>query len=89
MFAGGVMSQFGYIGSVARFMASQGAPVAADTFNYMADETRDGVKTMAGAVGEGLREGMREGKACPKCAMKNDPDARFCKGCGAVIAQGV
>jgi hypothetical protein len=89
MFVGGVMCQFGFMGSVARYVASQGAPVAADTFNYMADETRDGVKTVASAVAEGVRDGMRGEKVCAKCGIRNDHDSRFCKGCGVAIAQGV
>src|SRR5882672_9270552 len=40
MFVGGVLCQFGFMGAVARFMAGEAAPVAADTVNYMAEETK-------------------------------------------------
>ena len=88
MFVGGVMCQYGFLGAWARYMASEAAPVATDTFNYVADETRDGVKTIAGAVGEGLRDGLGANtatseKTCPKCGVKNSADSHFCKACGA------
>ena len=62
LFAGGVMLQFGFMGALARFTASQAAPVASDLTNYMADETKGAVKTVAKAVGEGLVEGMEAAK---------------------------
>jgi hypothetical protein len=85
MFVGGVMCQFGFLGALYRYAASEGAPVASETFNYMADETKESVKTIAGAVGEGLREGMGGHKACPKCGARCDVDSRFCKACGAAV----
>ncbi|MGV3771538.1 MAG: hypothetical protein ACO1QB_01460 [Verrucomicrobiales bacterium] len=66
LFVGGVMTQFGYIGSILRYTATETAPVAADTFNYMAEETKEGVKTVARAVAEGAKEGMKESGAPPK-----------------------
>jgi hypothetical protein len=85
MFAGGVMGMFGWMGAMARFQAREGAPVATDTFNYMADETKGSVKTLAGAAGEGFREGSRGTRSCPKCGASNDADAKFCKACGAAL----
>jgi len=83
MFAGGVMSMFGWLGAMARFQAREGAPVAGETFNYMSGEVRDGVRDLAGAVGEGLRgEGL---KVCAKCGGRNNRDANFCQSCGAKL----
>ena len=56
LFVGLVMSKFGYFGSVARYVAAESAPVAKDTFNYMAEGTKDGVKTVARSVAEGVQE---------------------------------
>ena len=56
LFVGLVMSKFGYFGSVARYVAAESAPVAKDTFNYMAEGTKDGVKTVSRAVAEGVQE---------------------------------
>ena len=65
------------------------APVQKDTFNYLADGTQGGVKTVATAVGQGLAAGMRgdgrAGRRCPRGAQSNDADARFCKGCGTAL----
>jgi hypothetical protein len=87
--AGGALAKFGYMGAVGRYMAGEMAPVAKDTFNYMADGTRDGVRTVARAVGEGL--GLRDGEGpatvvlCHRCNGENDADAKFCSECGAPI----
>ena len=60
LFVGIVMCKFAFIGSVARYVAAETAPVAKDTVNYMAEGTQEGVKTVARAVGEGIREGMQK-----------------------------
>ena len=89
LFVGSVMIMFGFLGKVARFQAQELAPVAKDTFNYMAEGTRDGVKTMAGAVGEGLSEGgfgVGGGSStkvrCHKCNALLPAEAKFCSQCG-------
>ncbi len=56
LFAGIVMSQYGYFGAVARYIAAESAPVARDAVNYMAEGTKEAVKTVAGAVAEGVEE---------------------------------
>jgi hypothetical protein len=61
MFVGSVMTMFGFIGRVARYEAGEVAPVARDTFNYMAEGTQEGVRAVAGAIGQGLR--AREDRA--------------------------
>ncbi len=57
MFIGGVMCMFGFLGAVARYAAAEQVPVAADAFNEIAESTQSGVKTVARAVAEGVREG--------------------------------
>jgi hypothetical protein len=56
-FLGLVFCKFGYMGAVARYMAAEVAPVGKDAVNYMAEGTAEGVKTVARAVTEGIREG--------------------------------
>ena len=51
------LTPLGYIGKITRYMSQEMAPPAKDTFNYMADETKDGIKKVVGAVAEGLRQG--------------------------------
>lgn len=94
LFVGGVMTQFGYMGKVARFMAQEMAPVGKDTFNYMADGTKEGVKTVAAAVGQGLAAGgvALGGKAatkvlCHKCNALAEDGAKFCPQCASPLGK--
>jgi RNA polymerase subunit RPABC4/transcription elongation factor Spt4 len=94
LFVGGVLSQFGYAGKVARYMAQEIAPVGKDTFNYMADGTQDGIQTVAAAVGKGLAEGgvALGGKGatkvrCHKCNALAEEGAKFCPQCGSALAK--
>jgi double zinc ribbon protein len=84
------ITQFAFMGAVARYAAGEYAPVAKDTLNYMADETSDSIRTIAGAIGEGL-SGASGGNAaevvirCHKCNKENEADARFCDKCGTAL----
>lgn len=87
---GFVLTKFGYMGAVARYMAQEGAPVGRDTFNYMADGTRDSVRDLASAVGEGLRGDAKASREsiirCPQCGTPGDADMNFCGRCGTPFA---
>ena len=94
VFVGGVMTSCGYMGKVMRYQAQEMAPVAKDTFNYMAEGTKEGIKTVAGAVGEGLAEGGLglggggETKVhCHKCNALVPVDAKFCSACGGALGK--
>ena len=63
MFVGFVLSSYGFMGAVARFAAAEVAPVAADSVNYMAEETKGGVETVAKAAAKGIVEGIDAGHA--------------------------
>ena len=88
---GVAMSQFGFLGSFICYVSGETAPVQKDTFNYLAHGTREGVKTLASAVGEGLAEGIGKDrqavKRCLSCDHENDSDAKFCKNCGSSLVQ--
>ncbi|MGE5296228.1 MAG: zinc-ribbon domain-containing protein [Solirubrobacterales bacterium] len=91
-FVGGVLTSYGFMGSVMRYSAQEMAPAGKDTFNYLAEETKDSVKTLASAVGEGLRAGSPAATAaaqvrCHKCNRVNPADAKFCSGCGAPLGK--
>jgi hypothetical protein len=73
-FLGLVMCKFGYMGAMARYMATEIAPVGADTANYMAKETQEGVKTVARAAAEGVKEGLA-GKDGPKAAEQGSGES--------------
>ena len=93
-----VLSSMGYMGKIARYQAWEIAPVGKDTFNYMADGTKDGVKTLATAIGSGLGAGIGAGAAaagggqqtkirCHKCNALLEEDSKFCNECGAPLSK--
>jgi len=87
MFAGGVMTSYGFIGKLARYQAGEMGPVVKDTFNYVARESQDGIRSVASAIGEGLRGAGAAGTKvrCHKCNELLDQGAKFCSSCGAAI----
>jgi hypothetical protein len=86
---GVAICKFAFMGRVARYVANEVAPVGKDTFNYMAGETKDAVRDLATAVGEGLRSGGSEEPTrvirCHKCNTDNDASASFCNNCGSAL----
>lgn len=84
LFIGSTMTGFGFMGAVARYQAQEVAPVVSDTFNYVAGETQEGVRTIVGAVRDGL--GAGPSCVCASCGASNDVDARFCDACGAAMS---
>ena len=84
-----VMCQFGFLGAVSRYIFAEAAPVQKDTFNYLAEGTKGGIKTIVTAVGEGISTGMGPQAIvrCSKCETSNDFDAKFCKTCGSPLTQ--
>lgn len=89
LFVGLVLCMLGFFGSFTRYVFGEAAPVQKDAFNYLASGTTEGVKAMAGAMGEGLATGLSAGARgkvrCPRCNLGNDADARFCKNCAAPL----
>jgi hypothetical protein len=60
LFVGVVMCKFGYFGAVVRYLASESAPVVKDTVNYMAEGTKDAVKTVARSITERVQEAQEK-----------------------------
>jgi hypothetical protein len=89
LFIGAAMSVFGFLGTFARYVSGEAAPVQKDTFNYLAEGVQDGVRTVSTAIGEGLAAGMHgdrsAGKPCLSCHHSNDLDAKFCRNCGTSL----
>ena len=84
---GGALTQFGYIGWFLRYLATEAAPVQKDTFNYVAQGIRPGVKDLVQAVREGLTDespeaSTTERKFCSQCGHATHKSANFCSGCG-------
>ena len=93
MAVGAGISKFAFMGAVTRYVANEVTPVGTDVFNTIVGDTKGSIRDLAAAVGSGLRDGTEapgsdapRGVSCPSCQTVNDPDARFCKGCGASLA---
>jgi len=89
---GGILTSYGFMGPVMRYMAEETAPVGKDTFNYMAHGTQAGIRTVAGALGQGLREGGLGGGStamvrCHKCNALAPAEAKFCGQCGQPLGK--
>ena len=88
MFAGAVLTNFGFMGAIVRYQAGEVAPVGKDTFNYMAEGTKEGVRTVATAIATGLRDTSTQSQLrCSACGHSNDANAKFCDECGAVLSK--
>jgi len=89
---GASICKFAYMGTVARYMANEVAPVGKDVVNYMAHETKDAVRGVASAFSEGLQTGNARGVTgdlcCEGCGCRNEPTAKFCKHCGNSLFAG-
>ena len=83
LFAVGMgICRFAFLGAVSRYVANEVAPVGKDVVNYMADGTQEAVRTVAAAIGQGLRAGAPGSEAsqvpCPECQADNEVTANFC-----------
>ncbi|MEW6237973.1 MAG: zinc ribbon domain-containing protein [Candidatus Omnitrophota bacterium] len=75
-----------------RNQAGEITSVVKDAFNYVAKETRDGVKTIAHAVEEEIgaaaaNTGKEAMVRCHKCNHDNSSRAKFCEECGAELSK--
>lgn len=86
---GGAICKFAFMGAVSRYMAGEVAPVGKDVVNYMADGTKDAVRDVAAAIGEGISAAAGAGEVqvvcCHKCNENNEESANYCKSCGAAL----
>ena len=85
LFVGAVLTQAGYAGAIAKYGSREYAPVAKDTFNYLASETKMGVKEISNAIHEGTNS--THSITCSSCSEKNQSDAKFCNQCGDKLLQ--
>jgi len=83
LFVGGVMSMFGYGGTIAKYQSREYAPVAKDTFNYIAQETKPGLKEIADAFNGEQAQSKRT--QCKNCHFENNHHAKFCNQCGTKL----
>lgn len=92
---GGALTKAGFAGKIVRYYSQELTPAATDTFNYAARETKDSIRDIADAIGDGLRGDHVPGGApmlacrCPRCSHDNSPEARFCSQCGVALNQQI
>ena len=84
--------KLGYVGTYARYLSGEIAPVGTDAFNYAAQETRGGMWTIAASLVQGLQEGRTSEEpalACLACDHLNDGAAKYCDQCGAAMPASI
>lgn len=86
---GAGVTKFAYLGSIARYIASETAPVQRDTFNFVAHGIRPGVKDLAEAIAQGLDVNRSDSitttgsvNYCSECGSPAAFSAKFCSQCG-------
>jgi ribosomal protein L40E len=85
------ITKFAFLGAAARYVAGETAPVGKDVTNYMVAGTRDSIRDVATAVGEGFaaagRQVTERQLICRKCGVENEAGANFCHGCGSPFGE--
>ena len=81
---GSSLCKLGYGADLAKYQSRELAPVAKDTFNYIANEATDGVEAITRAVQKG-KSTVVEAKVCNNCQELNKMDAKFCNECGQAL----
>ena len=85
IFVGGVMTSFGFMGTVLRYQASQVAPIGKDVINYMLDNTKDSAGSFMNSVtSKGKENAVLH---CVKCNHKVSREDKFCDECGVPLAK--
>ncbi|MDL2292778.1 zinc ribbon domain-containing protein [Acholeplasma sp. OttesenSCG-928-E16] len=76
-----------YRGKIARYVASESAPVAKDVTNYMIDETKDSIIGVVNEIKNNKGASKPTKRACLKCGAINEIDQNFCGHCGAPLKE--
>lgn len=81
----------GFFDKILRYKANATAPVATDTFNYIARETKDSIGDLARTVADNLSDSAttvaHPHHACQRCGAEVSGDANFCDQCGTRLNQ--
>lgn len=87
LFVGIYLLKLSYLGALARHLAGETMPLAADVVDYVSKETASAVQSTARAIGRGLRDdGPPTTVPCGHCGNHNEWGAKFCDQCGKPIA---
>ena len=82
---GGTCARFGFMRQVTTYVASQTAPVAKDTINYMSTNTADSLAHTASTISNAINNNNQI--KCSNCGALNDKEAKFCKNCGKQLTK--
>jgi hypothetical protein len=84
---GGVLLSVGYQRQIMQYQMRAAVPAVIEAFDDVASGTKDSVRLLAGAIGEGLRgDASSSTQACPLCSHVNSANAKFCDDCGMALA---
>jgi hypothetical protein len=83
IFVGFVCLGMGYMGEVGKYQASQIAPVAKDTINYMIDGTKDEISDLIRKV----KSDDKVSRNCRYCGDTLEINALFCDHCGKKVSK--
>jgi len=72
----------GFMGAAARYGAGETMPVVKESATYLSDG--EGILGVGRTVDD--PPATAAGPFCRSCGVRNDPDARFCDGCGNSLA---
>jgi membrane protease subunit (stomatin/prohibitin family) len=73
---------------VARYIASEAAPVGKDMTNYMVEGTKGSIRDVATAIGEGIAAAKSpQAMHCQKCGAEYEASSNFCRECGSPLAR--
>ncbi len=75
---GGSCLRAGYLKETAAYISSEVSPVAAETANYMAEQTGESISRIIHG---------NNTKYCPYCGEKNESSARYCNKCGRELTK--
>jgi hypothetical protein len=81
VFIGFILTGLGFGSSFAKYQSREYAPIAKDTFHYLAKESTTGLKEISNALQQGTTAEKRSFN-CHNCHQPNPVLARFCNHCG-------
>ncbi len=85
--AGLQMLMIGNAGRLLRYQAGEILPVAEDAARHVAPTANDLTRGLIRSAREGWDEGVAEPQIAHSCGTLNEPDDRYCKGCGQALGR--
>lgn len=77
----------GNAGRILRYQAGEALPVAEDAARHMAPMANELARGLVRSAREGWEVGVDSTKIPHTCGALNEPDDRFCKGCGQPLGR--